>query len=160
MVAASVEERILDNVIETLRGISEGDTYHTDVRRVYLMTSNVMEVPEMPAIIVVPMASPEAYRDACGVTVHMKMALVCGIEAQPGSGDPEDPTPWARDVRRLAVDARRALRVDHTRGGLAVDTAVDEAEVFDAAPDTTIAGAQVLVDVHFRHHFTDPTSAY
>lgn len=153
--AESVEQRILDNVVSTLQGITTGAGYQQTVKQVYVFEGNALDAPEIPCAVVLherTERSAVAPRAPNGVvTCFLHLLVWASIE--------KEPTTWKRDIGRLASDIDKALRVDWTRGALAFDTHVDEVKVANEGDGFPVPVAQLAVRIHFRTAYEDSTAA-
>lgn len=154
----TVEVQVVDDIVETLEAIhSASGDYNTDPERVYEMYGNVMELPELPGIVVAPMRSERNHDCPNGAQrVDLKLSIACVVAVDPSFEA-------ARDDRvritHFANDVEKALRADHSRGSLAIDTHIDSVDIFELVQGNPLAVAEVSVTVPFRFLNADPTQA-
>ncbi|MDP9136442.1 MAG: hypothetical protein M3N56_16630 [Actinomycetota bacterium] len=153
--AESVEQRVIDHVVATLEGITITGGYQQSVKDVHVMDSNALDVPRVPAVIVLYQRNEQhaAWPKAPNglVTCFLHLLVWAAMDKEPST--------WRRDIGRLASDIGKALRTDWTRGQLAVDTIVDEVLIANEGDGFPVAVAQANVRVHFRHRYEDHTAA-
>src|SRR5689334_11518467 len=106
---APVEDRIMENVIATLLAITAGTEYYSTTERVHAMQGNPLTLVEMPAAIVQHMSLQERYGSVDQVECDLRLAIALVMQKDEGGE-------WQKDIRRLATDAKRALRADFGRG--------------------------------------------
>lgn len=151
--ADSVEERIIQNVVEVLRSITKANGYSLDVQRVYRMDENVLNAIERPAIVVLHQGVKEHYGSIDQVECRLALTLWLGMNRDDG---------WQSAMTRWAADVKKALRLDCGRGNAggsanAFDTHIvghDTANTVDGYP---IAIVEIDIEVQYRHAFGDDT---
>src|SRR5690349_12985896 len=153
----TVENRIVANVLTTLAAIVAGATFYTTVERVHEMRGNPFICKELPCAIVQHMGCPEKYGAIDQVECNLQLAIALVMKK-------DDSGEWARNIRRFADDAKRALRADYGRGTFAgnanaFDTYIEGTEVANENDGFPVALAQINVRIQFRHHIDDPTVA-
>ncbi len=151
-----VEEQLIDDVISTLSGITAGAVYNRGFETVQRQDRNVLEPHERPAAIVV---HDGVTKDDGAVlplqTCTLSLTIVIAINSHASDS-------WPKELALYASDVENALLVSPQRGGLAIDTAIVRGEVFDADDlgATHVVGAQLLVEITFRHLHGDTTQAF
>ena len=162
MAGASVEEQVIDDVAATLATITGGPTYNTNVVKVQRQGNEPYLVAERPACIVAHLGCGE-WDGGQNAPVLVPNGLVhCELKlAVIGCINPDGDT-WPETLSLFKSDIANALRADHERGGLALDTRIEGSEVFDGPDLGTggVAAVQVYVAIHFRHLFTDDTQSF
>lgn len=153
--AESVEQRVIDNVVSTLEGITIAGGYQQTVKKVHVMDANAIDVPEIPAAVVLHQTTEQH-------TTHPKCPnglVTCFLHLLVWITANKEPTTWKRDIGRFAQDVAKALRTDWTRGALAIETHIDEIKLANEGDGFPVAVAQLAVRVHFRHLHEDHTAA-
>lgn len=150
VVGPTVEEQILDDITQTLLGIQGAPLFENVVYAVHQATTNAMELPARPAIVMIPGDSDESDDRLGMIQVWLPITLVLVMDVY-------DET-WPAKVRSFVADVKAALREDWTRGGLAVTTRVRASEIWASESTEPIAGARVDFEVYFRHLIHDPTA--
>ena len=149
---ATVEQQVMADLLSSVRAINGGPTYNKSVAFAREQQSDVFEVEALPAVLLVH--SETTYDDSRLGIIECNMDVVAVLAVQ-AEGD------WAASLRLLASDVSNKLREDWTRGGIAVTTQVRGLAIFDAdeVGSVSVASAQMLVSVYFRHLYADTTSA-
>ena len=146
-----VKEQVLDNLKTTLELIAGGASYHTTLRGVHRLRGvNAMQLQQFPAVIID--VAGTAHDDGVNgmVSCSMDVNLVAVIT------DRTDP---AQELEWLAADIKRALLIDVTRGGAAVDTKFVSDDIQISDDVTSVAAVQVQARVRFRHLYADPNTS-
>jgi len=148
----------VNHVVTTLESIhSASGDYNSDPERVYEMYGNVLELEELPAIVVAPMESPRDTECPNGVyRVNLKLSIACVLTVDPSFDTAKDDRVR---ITHMANDVEKALRGDCTRGSLALDTRIDSVDIFELVQGTPLGVAEVSVTIPFRHLAADPTQA-
>jgi hypothetical protein len=157
-----VEDRILENVRDTLAAISTSNPttdFFSNVATVKLMDTH----PSMLASLTLP-AIGIAYAAGTIGTAEFLTINDCELSLEIYLCVPRNNDQWRRDISRLAADVTRALRVDPGRGTTndsvnAFDTVVGKAEISNQAGDEPFAMAAMAVTVQYRFKNDDPTNA-
>jgi hypothetical protein len=154
----TVHDRIVANIVATLAAVTAGTDFYTSVKRVYEMNGDPLSSPEMPCALVQHMGIEEHYGSIDQVECNLRLAVGLCMTKDDSTGT------WQRDVRRLAEDAKKALRADFGRGTFsgsqnAFDTYCEGIEVANEADGFPVALAQVNVRIQYRHKIDDPTVA-
>lgn len=147
---ASLENRIIDNVVTTLEGIDGTGSWHVNVAKVARMEGNMAADMRAPGIAVVHDGSRLSEKALASFRYQLGLVLSLVL-----SGDAVD---WDEQLGDFASDCQAALQADWTRGGLALNTTVQTVEVFDAAPGTPYVVAELGVEIDYRTDPDDPTS--
>lgn len=153
---APVRRRILQDLVTALRGINGGSSYFHDLTD---SADHVVEpgrVPRdhsiRPLVQVYDDGDEKTMDDVIGLQVcTMRLILACAVH----EGDAAE----ARDaVERFCHDVEKRLMVDHSRGGLAVDTHVaiaDPGFSEETLPDILFS---LRIEVEYRHGVRDPSA--
>ena len=133
--ADTVREKIFANLVTTLSAISVAGGYDNDVASVERWNMNGNNKASVPAIIL--NSGPE--KDDDGKAYDLTHCLLTVfLELWVRQNETESvATPTDKLLNSLLGDIKKALQVDVTRGGVAVDTEVTDIETFE-----TIEGQQ------------------
>ncbi|MCP4601644.1 MAG: hypothetical protein GY847_14215 [Proteobacteria bacterium] len=149
--AASIKEQIIQNVLTTLATITTGNGYAQSVGTV-AREGTISGIAKWPALLV------EDQNETIDTTVtmswtHAELPIVIDIFTG-GSETPETTASY------LEADIHKALLVDHTRGGLAIDTLPISAELMSADKKAKpTSGTQVGFTINYRYAYGDPYTA-
>lgn len=148
--ANSVRENILQNV-ETVLGTVVSPTYETDLKQVSRKLELATEIGQYPAVFIVVNGEAKTTDDTpIGVTsVVMSLTLEVWLSGESA----QEPTDLSNAIR----DIETALMADRTRGGYAIDTKLTGNSTF-ASEVLVTAGADITLDIEYRHSVNDPTS--
>lgn len=146
--AVPIRTQILNNVIATLKGISESAGYPIDVKHVERGVSVPTENAEFPLIVVIDSREDKQINDVSHFTLCTLHIEVVG---------------WGLSMDTLldkAVDLgtsiEKALGVDINRGGLAIDTRPISNDLLIAEEVSLYGGIRVLIDILYRHRSNNP----
>lgn len=153
----SVRRRILEEIRQTLSEIKIANQFENDLVKVEELEENELTITEFPVCIINPspeqktfeLAPVEAYTCILPIEVsvwfeYSEGALVTKAES------------WITDV---LIALMQNFRRDggNPANALAVDTVITEPEIFVAANKQPFGGVTMVVSVHYRHDFKDPT---
>lgn len=145
----TVAQAILDDVVTTLEThLSGSGEYMTELSRVYVMDASEISGLELPAVLVLS-DSDRVVEDRVGMRVR-RLELVLVLVLRGGEAG------WDQRLRDFTADVERALAVDHTRNGNALDTVFEESVVFEGASEAPVAQAEAKVTVQYRTAYGDP----
>lgn len=141
--------QIMDNMVAAIGQISPTNGYERTVRT----TSRMSLMPAQPQYDAVFMAAVSEEKTDLAVQVKESKATISVLGIASDADDTVDA------VHKLAADITKALHVDPTRGGLALDTRV-VGIVYDISEEVAPLGACNLeVEVIYRHRLGDPYTA-
>jgi hypothetical protein len=158
----TVEVAIIEDLVAALETIKTGaGAFNTNPLQVVRMVGTVVEVPERPAILVVPMNSPRSHDCPNGCRrVDLGLTITCCLDLFSEDGAlGRDFAAIEKAIRHFAADVEKAITADHTRGGRAIDTTILAVDVYDLHEAMPVAAADVTVNIPFRHLTQDPTQA-
>lgn len=149
----TVEEQLIRDVISTIEAISPGTGFNKEFVKVARQDRNALKHPAVPLAIVAHESTDkdDSRLGMCVATLNLIVAII--IRSKEG---PE----WPQVLDLYVSDVENALRADSQRGGLAVKTAITRGHVYDSDElgSTYTVGAQLHVEISFRHYYTDTTS--
>jgi len=138
----------LENALNTIRVING---YDNDIQSVQRWRQNGNNLKDVPAIIV--NSGPESNEDKpfpltkCNLTIYLDLWVRQNESSTEGT-----------DIllNSLLGDIKKALKVDITRGGNAVDTKFGDTVPFETVEGEPHAGLVIEVLIEYRHQQTDP----
>lgn len=146
----SVRERVIANVVTTLQGITEANGYEFDMAEVTRIPQGVLNFASAtyPKCLVIEDSEDIQEGVPTYFTTRMlHLSLAC----------------WAwqyfdlsQAVNKLLANVEKALSVDHTRGGVAVDTDFISNTTILANDVIPYGGVEIKLDIHYRHKTGDP----
>jgi hypothetical protein len=156
-VADSIRESILANIQTTLRTIAVVGGYNftvasANVRRVVGGIGTVQEYPTLFIVAGEQQIVPE------GTAILGKASWFFSVSIEGWLRADRDTIPT--HIERLAADIHKAMLVDYTRGGYAIDTrpqAWTAPTVTDAEEQR--AGIGLTFQVYYRHQWATPFTA-
>ena len=145
----SIRELILRNVVTVLEAISTANGYQVNVQEVFRVMVVNSNVTEYPAIVVVPESETKTETPLLCYQTKMIINLECYVDELENVSE---------EVNILLADVEKALMVDHTRGGNAIDTTLIGAD-FIYGEDTKPYGVAIaMIEIVYRTRTTDPFS--
>lgn len=153
----TVREAIFADLVTTLSAIAVAGGYDNDIASVQRWDMNGNNKADVPAIIV--NSGPEKSDDGkaydlthCLLTVFLEL-WVRQNETESAA------TPTDKLLNSLLGDVKKALALDVTRGGIAVDTEITDVETFETIEGQQHSGLIITVEIEYRHKQTDPKTA-
>lgn len=150
-----IEQIILD-VVSTIDGITTGNGYEQNLDAVRPTRQDLDdESPGTDGQVVVTFSDPEMNDEhsAAGNPPRQGWTVQLTLIAYVIPGDAST-TPLDTLINRVRADIEKALQVDHTRGGLAINTKPAGSQKFVAGVATS--GVAVFADVDYRTSLADP----
>ena len=152
--ADSIREKIMANIKTALAAITTVNGYVNNITNVQRWKQNGNSIATVPAIII--NGGPEDNKDdrfpltTCMMTIFVDLYI---REAESSTSDTDTV------LNSLLQDIKKAVKVDITRGGNAVDTTFKSIVPFETIEGQAFAGLIIEVEVEYRHQQTDPTVA-
>ena len=150
----TVRERILQDIKTTLEGVTIANGYNFDftpltVQR-WSMHGNRMV--DMPMAVISPgdedeSSSPYPFEE-CVMAVYLDLFFV---------NDENDAVATDTYLNRLQGDIKKAILLDPTRGGDAIDTDVMGTTPFETTEAQPYAGIIIELKIRYRYLRSDPT---
>jgi hypothetical protein len=154
-VAEPIIEQILANVATTVDGITVGAGYQQTLNAVRPtrldLESNT--IPNNGTVVVVCEDTQPGTVNA-GNPARQEWEIMVSCIAYVIASDAVT-TPIDTLINRVRADIEKALQVDHTRGGLAINTMPAGSQTF-IAPGGSTSGVAVFSTVTIRTRLTDP----
>jgi len=151
--ANSVRELIMQNVKATLSAIRVSDGYNfnmsTDtVQRWSMFGNRAIDYP----YYVIDMAQ-ETEEPVPNPKVSLRLSITVSAYYVQDESDTNDTGLY---INRMLADIKKALLVDVTRGGNAIDTKITESTKFSTEEGQESTGIIVGIDVLYQHVLGDP----
>ena len=144
--ADSVRTLILDNIVTTIAAIAKGASYSRTVRTCKRNVQTMPDVPQWDAVWIE--RTNDAVEPRCGVMVCTMTVLLAGMVHAFGA--------VGEAVDALRADIEKALSVDVTRSGNAIDTRVVSSEEAVYETEEPLGGLTVKLEVTYRYRAGDP----
>ena len=146
--------RVLEALQANLQDIRKANSFHHDVRGVFIYQGErVLTGTAMPVIVIAPVSRDEHTRRlGCAQVEHsLPVSLYLALDVMPGS------EAWHAEMTWLVADVVKTIEDDIQLGGLAVFHEVSGDEIFDVGAQDKLAVAQVDVSISYRHQVGNPT---
>tara|TARA_R110002020_G_scaffold425054_3_gene634469 strand:+ start:2030 stop:2503 length:474 start_codon:yes stop_codon:yes gene_type:complete len=149
-----VKELILQDIETTLAAITAGSAYYTSVAVVDRINTIPVEIRDYPAIVLTPLGTDydqpgDARTTAIGANYRVRATLVARTR-----------TDAAATIENFIRDVHKALLVDITRGGEAINTRMLSDSVFYPTQiEEPVAIADCIIEVRYRTLRTDLNTA-
>jgi hypothetical protein len=111
-----VHERIMDHIVNTLESIMQVNGYKFNVAKVDRVKTPPKKVSKFPYLIVGMNNEPEDYANDAQMFLTLSITIIAWIKSHN----------QADDCSAIIAEIKKALAIDPTRGGLALDTAVKD----------------------------------
>jgi len=155
--ADTVREKVFLNLVTTLSGILVANGYENNITSVQRWDMNGNNKANVPAIII--NSGPEKNDDDRAYNLT-HCVLTIFLELWVRQNETESAAiPTDKLLNSLLGDVKKALAVDVTRGGVAVDTEVTDIETFETIEGQQHAGLIITTEIEYRHKQTDPQTA-
>jgi hypothetical protein len=145
-----VKRAVFENLETTLAAITAGSDYYTSVARVTRIDSVPIELTEYPAIILTPSSTdydPPGDATTLAIAGHYRIDATLVIRTRTSAVD---------ELENFIRDVHKAILVDITRGGLAIDTRLTSDRVFYPTDiEEPVAIAELSIEIHYRTRRTD-----
>lgn len=146
-----IVERIAEDVLRALQGVSRSAGYNVDLRPERFKAAG-NSVADNQVIVCQGDPPPQSGSPQRQIDWMQPFVLLCYIIPRPGDRDPTD-----RRLNILRADVERAMMLDKSRGALAFDT-IPRLAVQINDVDTGVPGVLLQFDVHYRTKLGDPYS--
>jgi len=151
--STTIREYILENIKTVLAAIVAGETYNNTIASAQRYKSNGNDLINIPCIIIT--AGPENKDPSPSPLYTCKLTVFIDIWTR----QPEtDTTSTDTILNSLLGDVEKALMIDITRGGYAIDTNFLSNVPFDTVEGSPHIGITVSVEITYQHLWTDPAS--
>lgn len=143
-----VSDRILKNVVATLKGITKGTQYFNEFEDVTRIQVGEYEGTMLPYAIVYTPDSDE-HESAQNLTQSVVQHTIIEVHYRAHEGTDEEGDEYLHDIKK-------ALMQDDQRGGLAINTEVIASSRFHQSTSQERGLLLVVVDIFYRHSRLDP----
>ena len=144
-------ERIALNLATTLATVTTANGYHQDVADV-IRPTRLADDGLVDRRVLLGQGEPSEAEDSSEAFKTWLQPFPAVLYVRPSE---KDSTPVDTLVNRFRTDVEKAVMVDQTRGGLALDTLVRAYENV-LSEDGALGGVVVHVEVLYRHRVEDP----
>jgi hypothetical protein len=145
-----VKRAVFENLETTLAAITAGSDYYTSVARVTRIDSVPIELTEYPAIILTPSSTdydPPGDATTLAIAGHYRIDATLVIRTRTSAVD---------ELENFIRDVHKAILVDITRGGIAIDTRLTSDRVFYPTDiEEPVALAELSIEIIYRTRRTD-----
>ncbi len=152
--ADTIREKILKNIKTTLEGVTVANGYRNTIQAVRRWDKRSNPIDPTPSITI---AVGEENKDPIPnplYTCRLNVFLDVWIRQ-----NETDATPTDEKITSLVGDIEKALMVDNTRGGNAVDTDLKGSTPFDYPDGKFTSGVVVEAVILYQHRISDPEQA-
>lgn len=150
---ASVREEIVANIQTTLRLIDAGATYDNTIEDAAIQRWNSNGNPRGTVPMILIYEASESRSDKSFRLTHCRMSIFLALMCRQTE---DDSTSAGTLLNSLLGDITKALKVDVTRGGYAVDTEITDVSPLETEEGQEEFGLLITVDVEYRHDQTNP----
>jgi len=150
----TVRERILADIKSTLENITQANGYNFNFspQTVQRWSMHGNTPVDIPMIIITPgdeLEEPSVHPfSECNLSVFLSVFYI---------NDKNDSVPTDIYLNRLQGDIKKAVLLDHTRGGEAINTDIISTSPFVSVEGQHYAGLMIELKVKYRHLRNDPT---
>ena len=145
-----VKRAVFENLETTLAAITAGSDYYTSVARVTRIDSVPIELTEYPAIILTPSSTdydPPGDATTLAIAGHYRIDATLVIRTRTSAVD---------ELENFIRDVHKAILVDITRGGIAIDTRLTSDRVFYPTDiEEPVALAELSIEIIYRTRRSD-----
>ncbi len=150
----TVRESILDNIKTVLATVTTGNGYNNTLASVQRWKQAGNSLVEVPCVVI--KGGPEEKVDEPNPLKTVNMTVYCDLWIRQ---DPDDTASTDTIVNSLYGDIEKALMIDRTRGGFAVDSTISAGEPFETVEGQPHAGMTIELSVQYQHQQSDPEAA-
>lgn len=151
----TIRERIMKNIKTALEGITVANGYDNTVKIVERVKQGGQTTKDVPYLqITNGVESPHESQENPTLRKKLPVYVIIGTRQ-----DEETDPKWADEVvNSLLGDVQRAMQVDPTRGGLAIDTIEGSNGPMPVEEGMTALETFQEYTIDYRHSRTDPTA--
>jgi len=140
-----VKEAIVADLETTLAAVAAGSDYYNTIEKVTRIDAGPMNIKMFPAVIIVPLSadySREGDQGTLTISTEYRVQLSLFMRTR---------TDAVTKIEKLIRDVHKAILVDRTRGGNALNTRALSDEVFyPTEDDEAYTSANLTIGVTFR----------
>jgi hypothetical protein len=149
----TIREYILENIKTTLQDITIAHEYNNTIASVQRYKSNGNPLLEVPCIII--SAAPENKDPSPSPFYTCKLTVFIDIWTRQAETDPNSTDTI---LNSLLGDVEKALMMDITRGGYAIDTNFINNVPFDTVEGSAHIGITISIEIIYQHLISDPSA--
>lgn len=146
--ADSIREKVISNVVSVLKGVTIPAGYDVTLQNVFRTPQSPFESVDFPFAVV--FESSEAKSDG-NPAQFTQGRLRVDIAVWMNRVDD-----FSQEINKAIASVCKALYLDQTRGGNAIDTTVVDNEVYVSEPAMPLGGFSIGVEILYRHRLGDP----
>ena len=150
--AEPIIEQIAANLLSTIEGITTANGYNYTLTGTRPIIDGYYSDAPYDLTFQLTQGQEELLDGAYGTQEYIQPFLVVIIAMNTES----DTIPIDKKRNRVLADLRKAVMVDHTRGGLAIDTKWGQSSSFMNDDDFVFEGVAAEIRVHYRTEHNDP----
>ena len=146
--ASSIREKVIDNVMDTIKSIRTNNGYDFSFSEIYRVPRQGFNVRGYPACMLIDFS--EDKRDGVPMaytTCNLHLQLICWNRKTNDAG---------QESVKVLANVEKALKEDITRGGNAYDTNITSNQMILAEELLPNGGVIINFDVLYRHNLADP----
>lgn len=148
------------NVQTTLEAVSVGNGYQNTLTSVQRFRQDGQEMKDMPMVVLLEGGDDvESDGPIGGGSSLTSRSLTLSVVLVQQQNTDEDGRSASEVMNSLLADVQKAMQVDHTRGGVALDTEEIGVGDLDAEEGQPELVQTVSYRIRYRHRRTDPTIA-
>jgi hypothetical protein len=144
----SIRESIIGNIKTTLQTITKANLYNFDVAKVTRERLVGLNIDQFPSIVIIPGREGKTEEPIERYTARLVITLECWLQEHDES--------IVTDVNKFLADVEKALLVDYTRGGKAINTKLVSNQAFYNDINKPYGGVMIDIEIHYRHVYNDP----
>ena len=156
--ADSVREQIVKHIQTTLQGITVANGYGNTLTAVERLLQRG-QTTQPPMAYVLEGDDEASVGTIFGAAGLISRSLQVGIVLVVQQDDDVDARSASEVMNSLIADVQKALQVDHTRGGLAINTEETSVSAVQVEEGMPVLSATVEYRIAYRHSRVDPTQA-
>lgn len=143
----SIREKVMKNVVSTLEGITADKGYDITIQKVSRLKLVGLNIKVFPTIVVIPTPEPKEQEPVDRYTCRLGLTLECWIKERVNI---------TSEVNQVLANVEKALMVDYTRNGLAIDTKIISNDPFYNETNQPYGGVNIMIEIVYRHLYADP----
>lgn len=150
--ADSIREKILDELVATVKDIKKSAGFDVDIRAGLRFKLPLVNVRKFPTVLVIDESEdyddPPPHPESEQLTLHV--TLRCYVS---------DRNDLSQEVNLILANVVKGVMVDRTRGGNAEDSTLIGNQTFVVDEAKPRGGVDIFIDIRYRHATDDPFTA-
>lgn len=155
--ADTIREKIVKNIETTLKTISKANGYENDIKSVQRLLQSGQVVTDVPLLIIAE-GDEDAEEGPLATAILTLKRLGVFVVVQTRHDEAIDTRASDEILNTLRADVEKAMMVDHTRGGFAIDTHPPSSTALDTEEGQPEIASLMQFQIDYRHARQDPTS--